>query len=531
MDLAVIPNAIGRGVVAGVCVLAHLGWVPTAAQAEPAIRQSWQAFSQDPQKVQSLRDAVARMKSLNASDPKGVAYRQSWTYWANIHGYFGPESPFGTVAQNTQSLPEREAAYFKGIVDMTPPDDVARQVWAQCQHGTPWFFAWHRLYLFYFEKQLQLASGNPDLRLPYWDYTNPAQLKMPPEFTQPTYVDAGGKVQSNPLYEPRRAPGWANANHALKSQSTDIDSALSEHEQFEDYQDDIENGVHGYIHCSVAVNCPVADMGAVPYSSNDPIFWIHHANIDRLWSCWRQMPGHQNPMDDAFVNQPFTFVDASGMAVTNLVGDLFKGQLIDYQYEQEMACARSPALTVAKPAAPGAAPAKTATTRNLLRMSEPLSITQNDTTVKLTPSADAMNGGQIETGGLSLAVKPGRARLVLRGIRFEDHPGTMFHIYLKPSGAETPKVHVGTLSFFVLPRAVSAANAANAASGSHEHAHPSKPMNRTFDVTQALQQFAAQQQDQISVVIEAGNGREGDTSPAVRNENARMQIKSIELMR
>ena len=75
------------------------------------------------------------------------------------------------------------------------------------------------------------------------------------------------------------------------------------------------------------------------------------------------------------------------------------------------------------------------------------------------------------------------------------------------------------------------ANAANAASGSHEHAHPSKPMNRTFDVTQALQQFAAQQQDQISVVIEAGNGREGDTSPAVRNENARMQIKSIELMR
>jgi hypothetical protein len=335
-----------------------------------------------------------------------------------------------------------------------------------------------------------------------------------------------------------------DATHALKSQSTDIDSALTGHAQFEDYQDDIENGVHGYIHCSVAVNCPVADMGAVPYSSNDPIFCIHHANIDRLWSCWRHMPGHQNPMDDAFVNQPFTFVDARGRPVTHQVGDLFKGHLIDYQYEQEMACARSPALTVAAPLAspatassaktPAATPAQSLTTGPVMRMGEPLNITAHKTTVKLTPSSEAMNATQTETQtetqthALSLAVRPGRAKLVLRGIQFEDHPGTMFHIYLQPSGTEAPKVHVGTLSFFALPRA---GNAANAASGSQEHAHASKPMNRTLDVTQALQQLTAQQQDQISVVIEAGNGREGDASPAVLNENARMQIKSIELMR
>ena len=27
-------------------------------------------------------------------------------------------------------------------------------------------------------------------------------------------------------------------------------------------------------------------MGAVPTSARDPIFWLHHANVDRLWSAW-----------------------------------------------------------------------------------------------------------------------------------------------------------------------------------------------------------------------------------------------------
>ncbi len=28
-------------------------------------------------------------------------------------------------------------------------------------------------------------------------------------------------------------------------------------------------------------------------SLNDPVFWLHHANIDRLWSQWEQIHGEQ----------------------------------------------------------------------------------------------------------------------------------------------------------------------------------------------------------------------------------------------
>src|ERR1041385_6121562 len=100
-------------------------------------------------------------------------------------------------------------------------------VWAQCQHSTPtaiaqYFFPWHRLYLFYFERVLQKAAGDATLRLPYWDYTDPANVAMPKEFTTPTYVDENGKTVSNPLYEARRAAGWSGGS-TLDPTITDID--------------------------------------------------------------------------------------------------------------------------------------------------------------------------------------------------------------------------------------------------------------------------------------------------------------------
>ena len=53
---------------------------------------------------------------------------------------------------------------------------------------------------------LQVSAGDPNLRLPYWDYDNPAQLAMPAEFTTPTYVNDAGQTVPNPLFEPKRAP-------------------------------------------------------------------------------------------------------------------------------------------------------------------------------------------------------------------------------------------------------------------------------------------------------------------------------------
>ena|SRR5271168_3496934 len=61
--------------------------------------------------------------------------------------------------------------------------------------------------------------------------------------------------------------------------------------------------------------------------ANDPIFWLYHCNIDRIWASWNQAGGH-NPTDDGFLGQTFTFVDETGKPLQSKVADvLYTGPL------------------------------------------------------------------------------------------------------------------------------------------------------------------------------------------------------------
>src|SRR5207245_631947 len=99
------------------------------------------------------------MKDRDPKDPT------SWLYQANIHG--------------TTDLPMQEG-------------------WAQCQHGSFFFFPWHRMYIYYFERILRKASGNPDFALPYWNYSLPSQLALP------TICRVPAEQNKNPLYVEER---------------------------------------------------------------------------------------------------------------------------------------------------------------------------------------------------------------------------------------------------------------------------------------------------------------------------------------
>src|SRR6185295_14197265 len=154
--------------------------------------------------------------------------------------------------------------YFSGITNMTPPDAIASQVWGHCQHRTNWFFAWHRLYLYYFEQVLQSAANDPTLRLPYWDYTNTSNLAMPAAYTSPTYVNAKGETVPNPLYEERRYPGWNTpTSNSLDPADTDIDDPLKDKTFFDvsvagdGFQGGIEFNVHANVQLDAALK-PVA---------------------------------------------------------------------------------------------------------------------------------------------------------------------------------------------------------------------------------------------------------------------------------
>jgi hypothetical protein len=89
------------------------------------------------------------------------------------------------------------------------------------------------MYLYFFERVLRKASGDPDFALPYWDYTNdtvdapdPATSarKIPSIFVAPTLQTSGGQIP-NPLFESRRTAGFGSTVQ-LDPIDTNVDSTL-----------------------------------------------------------------------------------------------------------------------------------------------------------------------------------------------------------------------------------------------------------------------------------------------------------------
>lgn len=182
------------------------------------------------------------------------------------------------------------------------------------------FFSWHRYFLLRFEQELQ--SHVPGVMLPYWDWTDPTPL-LTDTFLGPN-GDLGTQVVSSGYFaadapgtpgNPTPAPAWwpagltgwrlhsafplswegplrRNIGGALPS-VTDLQQALNM-PTYSTFQNAVEsgsglssfhqmhNGLHGYIG---------GHMGNPTASPFDPIFYIHHCNIDRLWAMW-QMDGH-----------------------------------------------------------------------------------------------------------------------------------------------------------------------------------------------------------------------------------------------
>jgi hypothetical protein len=78
-----------------------------------------------------------------------------------------------------------QTAEMRGTVNDTPTTTQEMQSWNQCEHGSFYFLSWHRMYLYFFDRILRAASGDPSLVLPYWDWTNPMQRTLPVPFRQP----------------------------------------------------------------------------------------------------------------------------------------------------------------------------------------------------------------------------------------------------------------------------------------------------------------------------------------------------------
>jgi tyrosinase len=200
-----------------------------------------------------------------------------------------------------------------------------------CPHQNWFFFPWHRAYLASFERLCQAVSGNADFRLPYWNWTADTQIPAP-------FWDTSS-VLSN---QTRAATANSTTDPELVGQRV-IDGFLSTSD-FETAagkraigQRDMtgaglaEGGPHNEIHNFVG-----GDM-ATWMSPLDPIFWLHHANVDRLWSAW--MARNPHAPDGGWLAHQFksNFVAPDGTDESPRVRDVINSRSLGYYYDTEPA--------------------------------------------------------------------------------------------------------------------------------------------------------------------------------------------------
>ena len=141
--------------------------------------------------------------------------------------------------------------------------------------GVQRFLSWHRAYLLEFEKLLQ--THTPGLRIPYWRWSLPGSSF--PDWLG-TYMPTGLTNAAGETYDVSRNIGIDGSlpndtsirNVLALSPYTIFTLAL---EGWQPY------GAHNQVHVYVG-----GTMGS-GYSPSDPIFWLHHAEIDRLWHIWQ----------------------------------------------------------------------------------------------------------------------------------------------------------------------------------------------------------------------------------------------------
>jgi tyrosinase len=312
-------------------------------------------------KVYTRQDVSKLTAAQIASLKKGflVMMQRSWV---------NPNDPTGITYQaNFHSTPASSG--------MCPMGDPSNPLWDQCQHHSDLFFPWHRMYLYYFERILRAASGDANLTLPYWNYESSSEQTLPPDFLTPAvpcsqvtntgtavdpfYVFQLGNPSAhpgcNPLYMPLRAmdgspapalaPGAASDSAAFLD--IDFESIPGDFGggpppgsppvacHFDANEGDLESQPHDIIHGQVG-----GIMGQTINSANDPIFWLHHAEIDHLWKRWlAQGGGRANPTSDtAWMNTTFSFYDETGSLVSKSVKDALNTVAqLDYRYDDDPA--------------------------------------------------------------------------------------------------------------------------------------------------------------------------------------------------
>lgn len=328
---------------------------PTATA--PSSRIPLDEFVKSDRLVALLRKGVREMSRRKPSDPL------SWVFQAAIHGI-------------TPKRIKSEAANDPGVTD-----ELVKRYWNQYLHhgeNSANFLPWHRGYTYHFERILRMHTEDDSFSLPYWNYEDERNRKFPREFGI-QFLDGNpyntAKENQNPLYLAQRNFYLTKYEHPFVSNfqpliqlspyavdttrpmATPVFFSVSEEDALGGGIDDsslktrglLEMYPHHHVHRSVGGVLVGFDeegnivevngaMAAPPTAAFDPIFPIHHTNIDRLWAAWSCMPGKgwgNLPDKEWFDERPWIFFDVDGREVNEPRKKYFNHRALGISFKYE----------------------------------------------------------------------------------------------------------------------------------------------------------------------------------------------------
>jgi tyrosinase len=198
-------------------------------------------------------------------------------------------------------------------------------------HRGPVFLPWHRIMLIWFEIELQRVLNDASFGLPYWDWSlevNPFGSTLwantsdalggtgtpipgggfffdstdPMSFSVRLSTNMAGVVKQEipPRGLSRKfgvfEPKFPTVADVLSAFNVIADPLLGfyDFDPFNKFSSGFRNylegfigpGLHNQVHRWV-------DGDMSPASSpNDPVFFLHHCNVDRIWEAWMKINGH-----------------------------------------------------------------------------------------------------------------------------------------------------------------------------------------------------------------------------------------------
>ncbi|MFN2503214.1 MAG: tyrosinase family protein [Acidimicrobiales bacterium] len=230
--------------------------------------------------------------------------------------------------------------HLAAMNEFTPPGGGARNA----AHMGAVFLPWHRWMLMLLEANLQRVLDDPEAGLPYWDWAADGELPIDEQPRARVWADdcMGGDGNPERSFELETGPFGAGAGFNLRitsdaeGQAVAIDRPLRRRQSFSrgiglptnsdvklalelpDYDADpwdnnsegFRNTLEGWVPSTTAPNlhnrvhvCIGGDMGSAA-SPNDPLFYLNHCNVDRIWAMWQTrnpdagyLPGADSPED------------------------------------------------------------------------------------------------------------------------------------------------------------------------------------------------------------------------------------------